>query len=121
MISVPPFLLKRLYVKGSLHNNSQGFELQLKNTLGSGYAREVLPVSVDGQELPLESCFFSVDGTEAPFSAVSAQNPFTLSMNRASIVTVKGTTLTPGAHRIGIGFVVQGLGRLSFEITDVVS
>ena len=52
MVSVPGFLLRRLYVKGSLRNATGGFEFQIKNTLGSGYARGMLPVSVDGRELP---------------------------------------------------------------------
>ena len=38
MISVPAFLLRRLYVKGSLRNAAGGFEFQMKNGLGSGYA-----------------------------------------------------------------------------------
>ena len=38
MVSVPGFLLKRLYQRGSLKNNDTGFEFQLGNRLGSGYA-----------------------------------------------------------------------------------
>ena len=37
MITVPAFLLRRLYVKGSLRNTAAGFEFEIKNGLGSGY------------------------------------------------------------------------------------
>ena len=121
MISVPSFLLKRLYVKGSLQNNEQGFQFQLKNTLGSGYGNELLPLTLDGKELPRESSYFVLNAEEVPFSAVSQERPFTLAMNKTLTIVVKGVTLAEGAHRIGFSFVAQGLGKLSFEVTDLVS
>jgi hydroxymethylglutaryl-CoA reductase (NADPH) len=121
MISVPSFLLKRIYVKGSLQNNEQGFQFQLKNTLGSGYGNELLPLTLDGKELPREDSYFVLDGEEVPFSAVSQERPFTLAMNKTLTIVVKGVTLAEGAHRIGFNFVAQGLGKLSFEVTDLAS
>ncbi len=118
---VPSFILKRLYVKGSLRNNTDGFEFNLKNTLGSGYAREMLPLSLDGQEVPLERSFFLLDGKQVPFTAVSNGTPFTLALNKTSTLLVKGTALAPGLHKLGIGFVVQGLGNMSFDIADTLS
>ena len=32
----------------------------------------------------------------------------------------KGKKLPPGAHKVGIGFTVLGLGDISFEIADQV-
>jgi len=32
MPAIPPFVLKKLYVKGSLHAEDNGFALDLKNT-----------------------------------------------------------------------------------------
>ena len=40
-ITVPGFLLKRVYSKGSLKNSENGFQFELKNSLGSGYAKVV--------------------------------------------------------------------------------
>lgn len=121
MITVPSFLLKRLYVKGSLRNNDQGFQFELKNTLGSGYGTELLPLTLDGEELPRESSYVVLDGEETPFSAVSKDKPFTLAMNKTSVILVKGVSLSEGPHKMGFSFVVQGLGKLSFEVTDLVS
>lgn len=121
MISVPSFLLKRLYVKGSLRNTEQGFQFELKNTLGSGYANELLPLTLDGQQMSQEDSYFVIDGKEIPFSAVSEDNPFTLAMNKITTIRVKGATLSEGPHKVGLGFVVKGLGKLSFEVTDMVN
>lgn len=117
-VKVPAFLLKRLYVKGSLKNTPDGFALSLKNTLGSGYAQALLPLKVDGEDVPLTQSFFHHAGKPIPFTEVSVDKPFTLGMNRETSMFVTGRTLTPGAHKIGIGFTVVGLGDLSFEVVD---
>ncbi len=121
MILVPSFLLKRLYVKGSLRNYEQGFQLELKNTLGSGYGNELLPLTLDGKELSKESSYFISDAEEISFSAVSKDKPFTLAMNKTLTILVKGVTLSEGPHKISMSFVAEGLGKLGFDVTDMVS
>jgi hydroxymethylglutaryl-CoA reductase (NADPH) len=118
MVSVPSFLLRRLYVRGTLKNTGQGLQFQLRNGLGSGYAEEMLPVTVDGAELPLAWCTFAVDGQVRPFSEVSREHPLTLPLNRDALVTVRNVTLTPELHTVAMGFRVPGLGALRFDFTD---
>ena len=52
MPAIPNFVLKRLYVKGSLANTPDGCELQLRNFVGSGTLTRLLSVDVDGTEPP---------------------------------------------------------------------
>lgn len=120
MVKVPGFLLKRLYVKGTLRNTRDGFEFQLKNTLGSGYARKVLPLTMDGVEVPLASTSFTQNGNEVSFTAVEETTPFTLAMNKSTTVKIKGAALSPGPHKVSMSFEVQGLGVLNFDFTDMV-
>jgi hypothetical protein len=119
MVSVPGFLLRRLYVKESLKNTAGGFEFELKNRLGSGYAHRLLPLTVDGAEVPLEKSRFSMEGGETSFSDVSKENTFTLAMNKTITVSVEDVSLAPGPRKIGMGFEVPGLGTLKFDFTDV--
>ena len=121
MITVPAFILRRLYVKQSLRNNERGFEFQLMNRLGSGYAHRLLPLTVDGLEMPAERSSFVMDGSETSFADVSEENTFTLSMNKSITVKVEGTTLEPGPRKVAMGFEVPGLGTLKFDFTDVVA
>lgn len=60
MVTVPGFLLKRLYVKGSLKTTANGFEFCVRNQLGSGYATEMLPVTLDGLSFPLDQTYFKL-------------------------------------------------------------
>ena len=120
VIKVPAFLLRRLYVKGSLRNTQDGFELELKNSLGTGYAKGLLPLEVDGREIPFEKSYFLHEGQETPFEAVSEKTPFTMAMNKTTRVGCHGVSLEPGAHKIALGFVVVGLGDMRFDVTDTV-
>lgn len=117
-LKVPGFLLRRLYVKGSLRATDDGFALDLCNTLGSGYARRLLPVAVNGVEVDLADCFFEVDGVQHGFAEVTPESPFSLAMNMTSTLAVRGVALPDGPVTLSLGFEVQGLGDLSFEITD---
>ena len=121
MVTVPGFLLRRLYVKQSLTNTEDGFQFELMNRLGSGYSHKVHPLTVDGEEIPIESAEFDLEGTSTRFDQVSEQNTLSLAMNRAIVVRVTGARLEPGAHKIGMGFDVPGLGTLGFDFTDNVS
>lgn len=121
MVTVPSFLLRRLYVKESLCNTDRGLQFQLMNRLGTGYARRLLPLALDGQQVPLERCTFSINGKEFPFSTVSNEMPFTLDLNRTTTITIKDVTLSDEPHRISMGFEVAGLGILQFDFTDVPS
>lgn len=121
MVTVPGFLLRRLYVKKSLTNTKDGFRFELMNRLGSGYSHKVHPLTVDGGDLPIASAEFDLEGATIRFDQVSEQNTLSLAMNRAIVVRVTGARLEPGAHKIGMGFDVPGLGTLSFDFTDTVS
>ena len=129
MLKVPAFLLRKLYVRGTLRNTAAGIEFRLRNDLGSGYAEAMLPPSLDGRELPLESCFFSepedsqgpglaVDGRRR-FDRVSKDAPFCLPLNCETAITIENVTMSDGPHRIEFGFRVPGLGDLRFDFEDV--
>src|SRR5439155_8668122 len=120
-MQVPAFLLRRLYVKGSLRNANDGFEFDLKNSLGSGYAEQVLPLTIDGEAMPVEDAQFTVDGAATPFAEVSKDQPMTLGMNRIVTLGVRGRTLAEGKHKIGIGFIVAGMGKMEFDVTDAIA
>ena len=119
MLSVPSFLLRKLYVRGTLRNTNRGIEFRLRNSLGSGYAEEMLPVSLDGQEQPLQWCRFYADGVLRCFNQVSKEEPFCLVLHHDTVVIVENVSLTHEPHTIGLGFRVPGLGVLSFDFVDL--
>ena len=118
MVSVPAFLLRRLFLKGSLKNSPDGIMFQLKNSLGSGYAKAMLPVSIDNQQYSMDKSYFITDASKISFSSVTQENPFSISMNKIITILIDGAPLTPGSHKVEMGFVVPGLGDLKFDVKD---
>ena len=119
MISVPGFLLRRLYVKDSLRRDeSGGFEFQLKNDLGSGYAYKIWPIKIDDIELTEDRAQFITDGKVTKFKEVSKNHTFTLGLNKIITVQILGFDLSSGPHKIEMGFDVPGIGTLRFDFTD---
>ena len=121
MTQVPAFLLRRLYVKGSLRNEADVCAFDLSNTLGSGYADKVLPLRIDGADIDPAVCAFVIEGLALPFNEISEANPMTLAMNGALTVKVEGHSLAAGEHAIEMGFIVTGLGEMRFEVKDTVA
>jgi hypothetical protein len=121
MPGVPAFILRRLYVKGSLHNTGSGWGFTLKNSLGSGYAKGMQPLRADDVEVPMTASSFHQDGEDITFDSVTEQTTFGLKMNRSIDISVSGQQLTPGVHKIWMGFMVPGFGKIGFDFTDEVS
>ena len=119
MVTVPAFLLRRLYVKGSLRNSDEGVQFQLMNKLGTGYAKRLLPLTLNGEDVPLEQSYYSVDGKECSFDSVSDSAPLTLDLNRSTTITIRGLKFSKVPQTIGFRFEVPGLGMLEFDFTDV--
>jgi hypothetical protein len=107
-----------LYVKGSLRNEDDGFAFDLKNSLGSGYAERVLPLLVDGEEVPAANAAFVAGDEELPFDGVSSDRPMTLGLNKTLTVRVRGRSLGAGKHTITMGFEVTGMGPMKFDVSD---
>ena len=120
MVTVPGFLLRRLYVKQSLRKTDTGFEFELRNRLGSGYAHGIQPLKVDGVEVPLDLARFVLEGQETLFGDVSRENTFALALNKSITVRADGFEVETGPHKVEMGFDVPGLGTLRFDFTDVV-
>ena len=121
MPGVPAFILRRLYVKGSLQNTPSGWRFTLKNSLGSGYAHGLDPLRLDeSEEVPMDQTSFENDGVKISFDQVNKENTFGLPMNRSIVISVIGEQLTRGAHRIDFACIVPGLGRIGFDFTDEV-
>jgi|APSaa5957512493_1039668.scaffolds.fasta_scaffold234698_1 hypothetical protein len=121
MPGVPAFILRRLYVKGSLHNVSEGWEFTLRNSLGSGYAKGLVPLRVDESlEIPMTQTSFvnPKDDSIVTFDQVNENNTFGLQMNREIVITVTGEQLSLGSHRIDFACIVPGLGQIGFDFAD---
>lgn len=121
MPAIPAFMLKKLYLKGSLKNVADGFEFQIKNTLAPGTITALLPIEVDGKAYPAADTFISRGEEKIAASAITKEKPTSFGINTTVTMMVKGATLTPGSHTLVIGVVTREAGELKWDISDTVA
>jgi hypothetical protein len=118
---VPEFLLRALYVKGSLTNNEAGFEFQMKNELGPARIVGARPLQLDRRPIPLDKCLFIHGDDRATFAEVSPQNSVLMRKGEAITVHVRDVSLQRGRHTLGIHVEVKDMGTVSFSVNDQVN
>lgn len=122
MPAIPPTILKRLYVKGSLKAEQEGFSLTLKNTIAPGTILEFRGLDLDGEGIPLEQTSVILEnGDERAATSITPEQPLSFSLGATFTLRVTGTSLSPGSHTLKIRVVVQDVGPLEIPVSDRVA
>ena len=117
-LQIPTFLLRKLYVKGSLENVDDGFKFMLKNSISSGTAINIQPIKVNGNEYPLDSVTISSEDGSINGSEISEQNTFPIKVGLDLTIHIKGEQLPEGEHTIDISLSTKEVVKLAFDVTD---
>ena len=117
-MKVPSFLLKKLYVKGSLKNTEDGFEFTIKNVLMDGTITAPIDLTVDNRLLPQETITITAQGTSRLVTEISEADPAPLKVDVEVVVAVKGKNLAPGEHELEVAAVTKEYGDIRFSIKD---
>jgi hypothetical protein len=119
-VRVPGFLLRQLYVQGSLRNEAGGFSLQARNPLGDGTLTRIGRISVDGQEIAPKEVSAMRAGDPTTYRAVDVSPRTPVTFRRGDVVTfhVTGWELQPGEHHLELEVDELNLGRVSLAIRD---
>jgi hydroxymethylglutaryl-CoA reductase (NADPH) len=118
--TIPPFLLKQLYVKGSLRSVGDGVEFRLNNHLASATITG-LRLWFDGVEVS-EEAITIVQGDEArPLTDVGPESPFHFSAGAEAVVRVSGLSLETGAHAVTVVPATREIGEVTVSVDDTLS
>ncbi|MFO7836941.1 MAG: hypothetical protein R6V83_09810 [Candidatus Thorarchaeota archaeon] len=117
-MQIPAFLLRKLYIKGSLENVDDGFVFKIKNSLSPGTATAMDPIKIDDTEYPLEDTVIKSEEAEVTGSEVSEDNPIPIKVGVEIAIKVKGEQLAEGEHKIDIGLQTKEAGKLAFDVKD---
>ncbi len=117
-MQIPSFLLRKLYVKGSLENVDDGFQFKLKNSLSPGTAVGMEPLKVNGNEYSLADTIISSEGESITGSEVSPDKAFMIKVGVDIVIRVKGEPLPEGEHKIDVSLTTKEAGKLVFDVTD---
>jgi len=122
MSSVPVFLLKKLYVKGSLKNTATGFELAIQNTIAPATLVSLGPLRVDGVEYPLaQTTVLLPNSIKLSMADVSTQAPLRFNVGDKVTIQVAGQPLPAGPHKITISPKTKEAGVLAIPAEDTIA
>ncbi|TFH10656.1 MAG: hydroxymethylglutaryl-CoA reductase [Candidatus Thorarchaeota archaeon] len=119
-MQIPTFLLRKLYVKGSLENVDDGFKFMLKNSISSGTAISIEPIKVNGNAYPLDAVTISSEDGEINGTEISEATTFPIKVGLDLTIHVKGEHLPAGEHTIDISLSTKEVGKLAFDVKDTI-
>jgi alpha-galactosidase len=121
MAAIPAFILKRLYVDGSLRNSPEGFGFALRNFIGTGTVVAFMGLEVDGAAIETEGLRFLIqDGRARPSADVSQAAPLLLPSGLTVRFRVSGKPLAAGKHALKLSVRTREMGLLEVPIADAV-
>jgi alpha-N-arabinofuranosidase len=99
-VAIPEFVLRKLFVQGSLQAHADGFSFALRNTFAPGTITG-LGLEVDGKAVPAAGLTLQA-GNEAarPAAAISPENPFPLPVGLTVHVRVLGVSIGQGQLKV---------------------
>jgi hypothetical protein len=122
MPAIPPFVLKKLYVKGSLRTEKDGFAFDLKNTIAPATITAFTGLDVDGVRLTQpQVAIVPSAGQPRAMGDISVETPLPLPLNTTIRLRVTGEALGPELHRLAVHIVVQEVGPLEIPIADTLA
>lgn len=119
MPAIPPILLKKLYVQGSLRAQGDGFALDLHNPIAPGTIVSLRGLELDGQSVPLgQVTVVQPNGEARPAAGITPQSPLQFPQGATFTLQAAGIALGRGDHRLSIRVVVQDVGPLEIPVSD---
>ena len=119
MPAIPPFVLKKLYVNGSLRAEDDGFALDLKNVIAPGTIVAFAGLDLDGQAIdPAQVTLVPPGGSPRSTGGISSQAPLLFPVSSTVTLRVAGETPAPGPHTLAIHVVVKEVGPLNIPVSD---
>lgn len=122
MPTIPSFILRKLYVKGSLRATHNGFAFDLKNTIAPGTITALNGLTVDGCTISPDHITVHLPGRDEPCRAseISDRSPLRFDVGAAVTLQV-ADYLKPGAHEFIIHVLVREIGPLNIPASDTLT
>ncbi len=121
MTVVPKFLLKRIYVFGSLRETSEGIAFDLLNSIGPGILTRLNKIVLNDVEFSPKDILLKMGDTLFEGNEITESNPAVFFHNQKSTCILLGAKLTEGIHKITVDLLSREAGKLVVTIEDAYS
>ncbi len=121
MATIPPSVLKKLYVEGSLRAESSCFTFDLKNLVAPATIVGFNTLQVDGEAVnPQQVTVVPPNGNVIPIEEIKQNRPLDFPVGVTITLRVDDEPLPPGHHELSLHTEVKEIGSLDIPISDTV-
>ncbi len=121
MSIIPKFLLKRIYVSGSLRETSEGIAFDLINSIGPGILTRLNNIKINDHIFSPQEILLKIEDKIFPGHEISEKNPAIFFHNQKSTCILLGAKLAKGLHTISVDLFSREAGKVVVTIEDTYS
>jgi hypothetical protein len=114
----PPFILAKLYVKGSLKNTDTGFEFSLKNIIDATMLSGIGPIVVGEKSYEGATITLAVGDKQWQGDQIDKTNLVPVKMGVPLRVLVQGDPLPAGEVKVSVTATTSDIGKIKFDVKD---
>jgi len=114
----PPFILAKLYVKGSLKNTGTGFEFSLKNIIDSTMLSGIGPIIVGDKSYEGAAITMALADQQWQGDQINKSNLVPVKMGVPLRVLVQGEPLSTGDVKVSVTATTSDIGKIKFDVKD---
>jgi beta-mannosidase len=114
---VPGFLVRRVYVRGSLRHTGDGLTFRLRNPAMPVSLEGVRRLELDGQPIDLAEVKVAIGGSTRRLHGITPQTPLEVPSGESLNVVVP-VRLGPGPHTLELTARFEGLGEVTAKFRD---
>ena len=123
-MKAPAFIIKKCIQKGTFRNvmegsNRVGFEVKLKNKIGSGTLVGLSKIRINDNQYPLDMFLAIKNGEEYRAGELGEGRPMTFKFgDELTLKVLDGKGLEPGKYRVGVTVDFVGMGKVDIDYED---
>ena len=117
----PPFILAKLYVKGSLRNTDTGFEFSLKNIIDSTMLSGIGPIVVGDKTYDGSAIKMALGDKEWQGDQINKTNLVPVKMGVPLRVMIQGESLPAGDVKVSVTATTSDIGKIKFDVKDKIA
>jgi len=118
MSIIPKFLLKRVYVSGSLRETGEGVAFDLMNTIGPGILTRLNSIILNEQPFSPKDILLKIGDKLFHAHEISESNPAIFFHNQKTTCILIGAKLAEGLHTITVDLLSREAGKVVVTVQD---
>ncbi len=118
MTVIPNFILKRMYVSGSLRRVPEGIAFDIHNNLGPGSITGLNHVQLGDTTFPGDEIIVETNGVRRMGDTLSEQQPIVVTLGQSATLIIQNAELQNGKYDLSMDLLSREGGHVVLSVSD---